>query len=223
MAGTSPFLPYGHTYYISSDSTKVAAWRAQLKDIEQKLKAGIPVFVSFKDVRRKDSIACIKTLVWEENIQRVYKRGSFSSSSRYEDVSVPEVKEITIGWDDRSKTVSPKLDDFYLEPNHDPALGTKYVWEQTAKPKAPKKVVLDSIGEPVNVGDFVSFVYRSYGHIDLKFGTVTRMTDKGTVFVQTLKIKDGQRAEELRCHQDNLVIVNNQLMNRLTMAKLAAN
>lgn len=222
MASKTPFLEHGHTYYISSHPEKVQAYRNQLKDVEAKLQAGIPVFVSFRDSRRQDSIGRIKSLKWEEKLQRSYRSGGWGSS-RYDDINIPEVQELTVGWDDRSKTISPKLDEFYLEPHHNPVLGTKYVWEQTAKEKAPKKVVLDSIGEPVNIGDFVSFVYRSYGHIDLKFGTVTRMTDKGTVFVQTLKIKDGQRSEELRCHQDNLVIVNNQLMNRLTMAKLAAN
>lgn len=212
-------------YTMARDNLLTAQiqWDKYISDLVTKVQAGEPVYVSFRDARRKGSIGKIVELNVED--QKYCKHMSWGYSRTAADYAhIPTIQDLKVGFDDRKNIINCSTYDVELVLDRDPSEGTVYVFTQPdKKKKEPPKIVYDRIGEPVTPGDFVSFVYRSYGHISLKFGTITRITDKGTVFVQTLKLKDGDRSEELRCNQDNVVIVNDQLMKRLVMAKLAAN
>ena len=198
-------------------------WETYLRSIEQKIASGEAVFVTFRNEKRREG--SIGKIVELQTSERTYSKiGSWSWHTNPADqVNIRAIEQVKVGFDDRKNVVTCSAWEIDLLPDRAPEEGTVYKWTQTIKPKAAPKVVYDRIGEPVAPGDFVSFVHKLYGNISLKFGTITRITDKGTVFVQTLKLKDGDRSEEVKCNQSNVVIVNDQLMKRLVMAKLAAN
>jgi hypothetical protein len=177
--------------------------------IETRLSNGEPVYVKFKDPRRAGAIGRI------EHIQMILHSSPGSMYTYF------TVNEIRVVWDDRKNVVKPEARDVTFLPNH--VGGTTWAWEQIPpKPKAPAVIQNDHLGEVIEVGQFVSFIHRSYGNIKLKFGTVSRMSDKGTIWVNTLKLRDGDRAEEVKVYSaDSVTIVNDNLMSRLMMARLA--
>jgi hypothetical protein len=210
---------YQDGYSLASKDVERRQWIQYVEDLQAKLAAGTPVYVSFKDKRRQGSIGRI---ISANVVTRSY-RSSYGYYGRPGDPTyeIPIIEDLVVGWDDRKNTITPGTWEVFIEPDH--TGGTIYTWSQPEKPKVEPKTVHDELGEPVAPGDFVAFVHKRYKNISLCFGTITRITDKGTVFVQKLKVRDGEKSEELRCKDDNLVIVNDALMKRLMMAKLAAN
>lgn len=219
MLNTAISLSPQHGYAGYNRET-VKEWQELKTTLESRLENGQPIYVTISDDRRRGSIG--KLTAVEVSIEQT--RGSYySSSSNTERFSV-YVSGLTVEWDGRKNKVHPA--DYQVawlvdRPDH---AGTVWAWDPsaTAKEKVEPVTVYDRLGEPVEPGQFVSFVFTRYGAVSLEFGTITRITDKGTVFVKTLKLSDRDRVQEVRCNRDNVVIVNDKLLQRLTYAKMRA-
>lgn len=211
----------GMSYYTFSKEDHVAAQYKALKlEIEDKLARGEPVYVKFSDHRRRNSVGRIKscTFKWNES------KGRTAYWRSYGDIVYAGIEDIVVVWDGRSNKVKPYHSEIKYLPDWDK--GTNWFWEQTVKPKVEPVIAYDHLGQELEIGQNVCFVHRRYGSTDMKFGTVTRFTPKGSVYVKVMKLKDGQydAGQELKAlSMDDVVIVNDTLMKRLVMAKLSAN
>jgi hypothetical protein len=185
-------------------------------EIEDKLTKGEPVYVQILDERRKGSVGRLSTATFN------YHPGH---SSYWNSNDYLYVRDLEVVWDGRKNKCSPYAGEVEYLPDWDPKIGTIWHWTKgESKPKPPRVIPYDHLGQEIEVGQFVCFVHRLYGRVSMKFGSVTRLTDKGGVFVKTLKLRDGDSAgEELKAYEAGaLVIVNDKLMSRLTMARLSA-
>jgi len=211
-------------FYSALKHDPVAIGFAKLKtEIETKLANNEPIYVSFtRDDRRQNSVGRIKScnIRWEE---RQRHRSMWNQSSALDTYIYAGVDNIEVVWDDRKNKVKPRAGEITYLP--DWKGGTQWYWEQTVREKVDPIIAYDHLGQELEIGQHVCFVHRQYGHTSMKFGTVTRFTPKGSVFVKTMKLRDGQRSgEELKAlSMDDVVIVNDALMKRLTLAKLKAN
>jgi hypothetical protein len=218
MTDTPEFQPNGISlpYYIYSTDSRYPEIRRHTKEIERKLAAGEPVYVQIKDERRRGSIGRLKSASITEHSHS----NRFASSSSYDYLYI---SELTVVWDNRSNSCTPYSNDVEYLP--DWTGGTVWNWvKPESRPKAPRVIPYDHLGEEIQADQFVCFVHRLYGRISMKFGTVTRLTDKGGVFVKTLKLRDGDAAgTELKAlDAKDLIIVSDKLMSRLLMARLGA-
>jgi hypothetical protein len=207
---------YGGRYSTSHQDTQ--NYLALKNDIEDKLAKGEPVYVQIMDDRRKGSVGRIKTITFE--FVPAGQRRSYYGSS-YNDYL--GIRDIEVVWDGRKNSCKPLASEVEYLPNWHG--GTQWQWTKgVPKEKEPVVQAYDHLGQEIVAGQFVCFVHRRYGTISMKFGTVTRITPKGGVFVKTLKLRDGDRAgEELRAlDMDDICIVNDKLMGRLMMARLSA-
>lgn len=199
----------GERYYWRMTSTDLQNWRSVKTKIDTMLANDEPVYVKVNDARRRGAVGRIRSINIDITKDAYYNRVTVSN--------------LVIGWDDRSNEISPSPKSVTWLMNHPESTGT--IWEYNPKPNPsppPPKKINDHLGEEIVAGDFVCFIQSRYGRPVLRFGTVTRITPKGTIFVNTLKLKDGERVEEVRCKDAQLVMVNEKLMQRLTLAKLSA-
>ena len=211
-------IPLGKNYwggYVEKgEETQTKALQAK---IEQMMAAGEPIYVQILDERRKGSVGRLNSITMNYQEGQT-SRWSYSRSNDYFQVS-----DLSVVWDGRKNKCSPTANEVEYLPDWEGP--TQWNWTPgEAKEKPPRVVPYDSLGQEIEPGLFVCFVHRLYGHISMKFGTVTRLTDKGGVFVKTLKLRDGERAgEELKAFEaQHLLIVNDKLMGRLMMARLSA-
>jgi len=189
-------------------------------EIEGKLARNEPVFIYFtNDDRRLNSVGRIKSLTFSRQEQR---RRSYYSTDTEVHVYMG-IEDMVVVWDGRSNKVKPRPGEIQYLP--DWTHGTQWVWDQPVREKEEPIIAYDHLGQQLEVGQNVCFVHRQYGLTSMKFGTVTRFTAKGSVFVKTMKLRDGVRAgEELKAHSmEDVIIINDALMKRILMAKLAAN
>jgi hypothetical protein len=196
----------------------VNTYLALKNEIEGKLIAGEPVYVQVLDERRKGSVGRLNSITFDYRPPNSPNSSYYNRSDHY-----LGIRDIEVVWDGRKNKCSPSAGEVEYLPNW--SGGTQWEWTPgDAKPKAPRVIPYDSLGQEIETGQFVCFVHRRYGHISMKFGTVTRMTDRGGVFVKTLKLRDGEKAgEEVKAFgASELLIVNDKLMSRLMMARLAA-
>ena len=204
----------------SNDRNRTQAYLDLKAEIEDKMAKGEPVYVQILDHRRKGSVGRLKS------IDFTYTPAGSSSSygywgSRHSDYI--GISNIEVVWDGRKNSCKPLASDVEYLPNW--SGGTEWQWTPGETKEKPERIVpYDSLGQEIETGQFVCFVHRRYGNISMKFGSVTRLTDKGGVFVKTLKLRDGERAgEELKAlSAKDLLIVNDKLMGRLMMARLSA-
>lgn len=209
-------------YSCKKGDAKCAEYLRIKNEIEGKLQRGEPVYVTFYDDRRAHSVGRIKScnFRYEERIHRSYYG---SPSEIYAYIGIDDIEVV---WKGRSNKVKPRPNEIEYWADWDQVSDTtQWHWEQTVLPKEEPIIAYDHLGQELEVGHNVCFVHRQYGNTSMKFGTVTRFTKKGSVFVKTMKLKDGARGgEELKAlSMDDVVIVNDTLMKRLVMAKLAAN
>lgn len=202
--------------YYEEDVNKLSNILAIKQEIEDKLAKGEPVYVQIRDDRRKGSIGRIKSIDFR------YDKPSpgYSYYSRYHRVFISNVEVV---WDGRKNSCSPYISEIEYLPDWQG--GCVWAWHKSEpKEKPPKVIPYDSLGQEIEPGLFVCFVHRLYGAISMKFGTVTRITDRGGVFVRPLKLRDNEKPmDELKAYDPaHLVIVNDKLMSRLTMARLRA-
>lgn len=186
------------------------------QDIKKKVDEGTPVYVKFHDYRRVGSVGRIV----EFDYHASRRKSAWYHNTEYLNLSV---SNLVIGWDGRRNKVNPYISEIKYLPDH--SGGTIWAWAKSdPKEKPPKIIPYDHLGEEITEGQFVCFVHRKYGMIDLMFGTVSRTTDKGGVFVKSLKLRDSDppSAERKAFSADDLVIVNDKLLSRLVMARLAA-
>lgn len=176
---------------------------------------GPPLYVGFTDLRRKGAAARLVNFTIKESAPTYH----YSQRRSY-----CWMTDIVVEFDSRpGQMTNFNSNQLKWLPHHDHSLGTVWAWDPTAtaKPKAEPRVVKDHLGEEVKPEQFICFVHRSYKNINLRFGSVTRITPAGTVFVKTIKLNDRDRSEEVRCLGDELVIVNDKLLSRLTLARLS--
>jgi hypothetical protein len=206
-------------YGFREGSADQVRFLALQKEIEEKMSRGDPVYVSFRnDDRRRDSVGKIKSCQFN------YEPFTRAVWGRSNDYIHANVENIEVVWDGRKNKVKPHAYEIYYLPDWN--TGTQWFWEQTVREKPDPVIAHDHLGQELEVGMNVCFVHRKYGNVEMKFGTVTRFSDKGSVFVKVMKLKDDQRDAGLELKalsMDDVVIVNDALMKRLIMAKLAAN
>lgn len=201
-------------------SVETANYKLLRSEIQGKLDRGEPVYVKFHDDRRRDSVGRIKSITMPLNT--VQRRDYWRHNTV--DYVNGGFDDIEIVWDGRKNKVKPYCSEIMYLP--DWTGGTQWYWEQTVKPKVDPVIAYDHLGQELEVGQNVCFVHRRYGTTSMMFGTVTRFTPKGSVYVKVMKLKDNQylAGQELKAlTMDDVVIVNDTLMKRLVMAKLAAN
>ena len=204
-------------YTYLTDKTQVQAFLNFQKEIEDKLKAGTPVYVQIKDERRKGSVGRLNKVTFQ------YQPNTSSRYSYYPSHDYGYVKDIEVVWDGRKNKCAPESGIVEYLPNW--TGGTQWEWNPgESKPKPERVIPYDALGQEIETGQFVCFVHRLYGRVSMNFGTVSRLTDKGGVFVKTLKLRDGEvGGKELKAFEaQHLVIVNDKLMSRLMLARLSA-
>lgn len=208
-------------YSFKKGDPKEREYLAVKNEIEGKLARGEPVYVVFDDPRREHSVGRIKSVnfKWEERQHRRYNFGNQQNDTYV----YAGLDDIVVVWEGRSNKVKPRPSEITYWPDWNQ--GTQWYWQQTVTEKVEPIIAYDHLGQQLEVGQNVCFVHRSYGRASMHFGTVTRFTKMGTVFVKTMKLRDNERAGvELKANSmDDVVIVNDTLMKRLVMAKLAAN
>jgi len=208
-------------YSFKKGDPKEREYQAVRKDIEDKLAKGEPVYVTFSDERREHSVGRIKSVDFSYS-ERQHR--SYYSQGAGDTYCYASLENIVVVWDGRSNKVKPQPGEITYWPDWNQ--GTQWYWEQNVRPKVEPIIAYDHLGQQLEVGQNVCFVHRSYGQASMHFGTVTRFTKMGTVFVKTMKLKDGdyRAGSELKANSmEDVVIVNDALMKRLVMAKLAAN
>jgi len=201
----------------SNSHQETQIYLALKNEIEGKLAKGEPVYCQIMDERRRGSVGRISEITFD------FRPAGTMNSYYRSNLDYLGINGIKVTWDGRSNKCSPYADEVEYLANW--SGGTQWQWHKGEPKEKPEKVVAyDSLGQEIEVGQFVCFVHRRYGNISMKFGSVTRMTDKGTVFVKSLKLRDGERGgEELKALSANdLLIVNDKLMGRLMMARLSA-
>lgn len=204
-------LHFSGGYYSSTKYEDQRRFNAFKSEIEHKLVNDIPIYVTFRDARRAGSIGRLVSVEMEE-----HKSANYSYYS---------VGGLTVKWDDRPNVVRPDANEIYYMPQYIDC-GTTWAWNPPPpKEKKPAVVSRDHLGEIIEVGMFVSFIYRRHTNIKLQFGTVTRMSDAGTIWIKTLKLRDKDPAgQEVKAYSaDSLTILNDNLMSRLMLARMAAN
>lgn len=211
---TLSFAPGGECLYFNpyvgnSENDRFNRIRGEIED---KLANGEPVYAQIKDDRRKGSICRIKNI----NFHYSQSSGYWGRTSMY-------VSDLEVEWDGRKNTLRPYASEVEYLP--DWTEGT--VWNWTKSPPKPAEEVIpqhDHLGELLEPGQFVCFVHRRYGVITMKFGTITRITPRGTVFIKSLKLRedDDESAEVRALDSSELIIVNDKLQSRLVMARLSA-
>ena len=208
MTGKKTVL--SHPGYFSSDNLK-RDFDAIIKRLTAKRDAGEPIYVTFKDSRRKGSIGELVSFEVHDS-----NRG-WGNSTPYFYITDMEVR-----WEGRKNTFRPSSYDVYwLEDYTGP---TVWSWEITKQEKKERVIPYDHLGMELEPGKFVCFVHRRYGVISMKFGTVTRVSNKGTVWAKTLKLRDGDpEPEELKLFgSEDATVVDDALLKRLVMARLSA-
>lgn len=186
---------------------------------EDKMARDEPIYVAFSyDDRREHSVARVKSCKFRVE---EHPGGGWGRREVYVYVGIDDIEVV---WDKRSNKVRPSTGEIVYYP--DWTGGTQWYWNPPEKVKVEPVIAYDHLGQELEIGQNVCFVHRQYGLTSMKFGTVTRFTIKGSVFVKVMKLKDNQydAGEELKAlSMDDVVIVNDALMKRLVMAKLAAN
>lgn len=224
--GVSLRPPHWSYYSTSSQPTandpEVLAHQDLYAWIENQMHEGKPVYVRFHDPRRQGAIGKLKTF---EAAQQTPINPSMHSyhyyRDRYPKYPTYHAHGISVEWDGRKNLVHPYMDE--IEILRDYTGPTVWAWTQ----KAPETRVIPTIkghlGEEIVVDDFVSFVSRKYGNVKLHFGNVSRINHNGSVWVNTLKLRDGDRPAEAKVHDvDTIVKIGKDLIDRLMMARLAA-
>lgn len=203
----------------TNDKILVQEFLSLKKEIEDKLATNDPVYVQILDYRRRGSVGRLNKIKFHHLPPN--RAGSGGWYNRHYDII--EISDIEIVWDGRKNKCSPMAHE--VEYLRDWSGGTIWHWSPgPAVEKPPRIIPYDHLGEEIQVGQFVSFVHRRYGNISLRFGTVSRITDKGGVFVNTLKLRDGDSTGEMKAlAAGELVIINDELMKRLVLARLAVN
>lgn len=204
----------------SSDRTQINAYLTLKADIEGKMAKGEPVYVQIMDERRRGSVGRINKITFHHVPAGTQSPGNYWGSRSSDYLGIGDIEVV---WDGRKNKCSPMASEVEYLPEWQG--GTQWQWHKgEPKEKVERVVPYDHLGQEIQAGQFVCFVHRRYGSISMKFGTVTRQTDRGTVFVKTLKLRDGDRAgEELKAlAAEDLIIVNDKLMGRLMMARLSA-
>lgn len=214
--GGIPMAParWGRYSNITADINKYLAMKTEIED---KLAKGEPAYVQIMDERRRGSVGRIGKIVFDYRPPNQHG-GYYNRHDHYLGINSLEVI-----WDGRKNKCSPDASEVEYLPTW--TGGTEWQWHKgEAKEKVERTIPYDSLNQEIEPGQFVCFVHRRYGTISMKFGSVTRLTDRGGVFVKTLKLRDGERAgEELKAYNaSDLLIVNDKLMGRLMMARLAA-
>lgn len=206
---------YGYGGHRSASTDEVKEYLRVMTVINDRLQSDEPVYIRFDDGRRAGSVAKIVSCDFQ-------KETSHSWYSRYTkpDYDRIYIDNIVAKWDGRSNKVSPYRSEIeFLE---DWTEGTKWAWTVKAPGTRTIPTIEDHLGEEVQVNDFVSFVSKKYGYVNLHFGNVSRINFNGTVWVNTLKLRDEDVPQEMKVHDtDTIVKIGKDLIDRLMMARLA--
>lgn len=212
MSNTTSKVPFDIPGYCYRRAFVDDSQFLKLKEtLEAKAAKGEPIYVCFKDKRREGSIGKLVSFDFQKNRNKYYVN-SFSY----------HITNLIVKWDERKNVVRPESYEIYwLDQYEGP---TVWAWDPqaNARPKKPSVIPYDHLGEELKPGQFVSFIHRRYGVISLKFGTVTRTNDNGSVWAKTLKLRDDDsEPEEVKLYSaDSATIINDNLMSRLVMARL---
>lgn len=211
---THELIIFDHIYTPLASKGRVAGLR-EFKEMENAFKNGQAVYVQFvadQGIHRKRL----------GSIARVLNYTTMDYFPDYHLSGFPELHcEIKVGWDDNRKTSTLRSNEFFWLPDH---TGDTFFRETIPeKPAIPE--LKDQLGCVIKVGDFVSYILygQSYdGAAGIFFGTITNITTKGKVYAKNLKIGNVKFSEEKLIRNHNqIVIITNDLMDQLVLAKLS--
>lgn len=197
----------------------VKANKRHVTEIMDMLARNEPVYVQFhanQGVHRKR----------ETGIARVH---SIQSCSHYVQA------RFVVCWDDRPNKVNVDYGEVaWLKGYQGP---TVWKWTVDVDDRPQVSEVKDRLGETIHVGDFVSFAFNTSGELDLMLGKVTKITDKGDVYCLNQEIGTETKHQPawmggvahtpaikerlIRDPSKSLMVMTNDLMDRILMAKLA--
>ena len=208
-------LQAGYGYQNTDNTTEINRFLAVKAEIEDKLARDEPVYVQIRDDRRAGSIGRLKSIKFTHTPPQAQR---YSYGRNYHSLFVSDIEVV---WDGRKNSCKPYAGEVEYLPTW--TGGCVWNWvKNEPKEKVPKIIPYDHLEQEIQPGQFVCFVHRRYGETSMKFGSVTRITDKGGVFVKTLKLKDTDpKPDELKAYAaKDLIIVDKALMSRLTLARL---
>lgn len=211
-----PLLSTSH----SSNQKNIDAYQQKIIDIEKRVNRGEKVYVAFNnnsDARRTGSIGYLKTfsLYNESNSWYSLRHGVNRTNSPHY-----RVDRFSVGWDGKRNSYEPYvLEIDILEDYQGP---TVWKWE---KPKIDPVKAYDRTGVEITKGQFISYVLHQYEGkgSSLHFGNVTKVEDDGTVWAKNITLDSKEKSADKKIkHNDNVVVLTKDILDRLMMLKLAS-
>jgi hypothetical protein len=203
-------------YYNRSGDTE---HQRVFKVLSDRLGAGQPIYVRWRsDDRREGSVGLLSKFEVEDISHWYSPRWGPTTSTKG---LYFQINDCEVTWTGRRNVVKPMAHE--LEFLEDWEEGSVWAWNTApAQPKPPIPTITGHLGEEIVIDDFVSFVSRRYGTVKLHFGNVARINHNGTVWVNTLKLRDDDSPQEVKVHDpDTIVKIGKDLIDRLMMARLA--
>lgn len=208
-------------YWTRSEPKK---HREMFLELAKRKLEGKPVYVRWKnDARRRGAIGLLSSYDIED-VSHWYNRTYDWKTGQYIQSNAGEYFQainLEVTWEGRKNRASPHEGEIEILDDYEGP--TIWAWNTSPKEAKPIPTITDHLGAEVNVDDFVSFVSRRYGVIELHFGNVSRINHNGSVWVNTLKLRDDDDPQERKVHDtDTIVKIGKDLVDRLMMARLAA-
>lgn len=208
---SAPYTHYGSA--LNDRSPEVIQYHQTIAKLQAKIAAGEPIYVSFKDERRKGSIAKLTNIT--------ITRRQPSNHSWYGPKFITfDISDLEVAWDGRKNKIQPWYTDIEWLINYEGP--TVWAWEVSPRTKKEIPKVYDRLGEEIQPGNFVSFIYQKYGAVELMYGTITRINENGTVWAKNMRMSSDDVSEEHRIRSnENIVIMEKNFMDKLMMFKLS--
>jgi hypothetical protein len=192
-----------------------AVWLADMEELIKLQKKRKPQYFSFKDPKRKGSIARSVGLHFQLN--EPYRR--WGSTHRRKDIS----GYVTLEWDKRPRTLNGYPGEVYWLKDYDgPAV---WAWSARPEPDTPQVFPKDRTGVDIKVGDFCLYVLHHFekSGASTRFGTVTKIEHDGTVWAKNVKIGDDETVAEKRINDNQTILVlTKDLLDRLMILRLSS-
>lgn len=205
--------PYSGYYgYVSDETRKKLVSFCDIVDyVTEQESKGNDLYVKVTNGSRKGSIAKLSDFYLKHNFNR---QQAHHHSYLYFISSGFKLK-----FDDRDSEVKIKSSDLVLLKGYQGP--TVWVYNRGEKREIPNPK--DLLGEEIEVGDMVSIIHRRYSEIETLIGTVTRYSEKGTVWINVIPITKDQEVKEVKAYSANsCMVIDNNIKSRIFKARLAS-
>ena len=204
-------------------------WQTQMAEMVKSFMRGESVYVEYvKDARRIGSIALIKSIENLETIVNGPRNYYYGNTDRTPiDEADPDLLDPTnisyisarLKWQGRSNSTNPYGDDLvWLKDYEGP---TEWVYKDVEQVQVP---AYDRLNREIKVGDFICYILHHFGTsgASTQFGKVTKISINGDVYAKNIKLGPKEQQAEKKINDNaTIVVMSDDLMSQLTMARLS--